>query len=331
MSKVSRYQSSIRNFIKNKSNLSPTLADSKYNKLLEELIINNDQYGSVLILSIMNINNKKRKPSIQGYNAAAGMEFLFMVLRIYRNYQFYENKLDKKSMMQLTLKLTTNWINSIKDNLDRTKLHIKEKNIIGNIENKINEILCEDLDIITKTDTVNLKYQNKDAYKRSDIPRLYLSRNQEMVQKFAKLKLVDDQCMNNFMEKTSGEIGKIISKLSWLLSAGEDKKLEKIEEIGYHFGIFYQLALDFENLKKDFEKIGDENMTFNYIINTGFQKAYEKYMKHKERFIYLSIQSGINSSTVKELVEAIDNKTDDTIENTSPDLRSSYSTLASIN
>lgn len=331
MSKVSRYQTSIRNFIKNKSNLSPTLADSNYNTLLDELISNNDQYGSVLILSIMNINNKKRKPSIQGYNVAAGMEFLFMVLRIYRNYQYYENKLDKKLMMQLTLKLTTNWINSIKDNLERTKLHVKEKNVIGTIENKINEMLCEDLDIITKTDSSKLKYLNKNAYKRSDIPRLYFSKNKDMVKKFAKLKLLEENTMNEFMENTSGELGKIIAKLSWLLSAGEYKRLEEIEKIGYHFGLFYQLALDFENLKEDFGKIGDENMTFNYIINSGFQKAYEKYMKHKERFIYLSIQSGLNSSTVKELVEAIDNKTDDTIENSSPDLRSSYSTLASIN
>ena len=83
MSRLLKYKDSLDRFIKDKSCLFDT--DSILNSNIETLLYNkikeSDKILAILLLTIMNNQNKKKKITLQGYYMASMIEFIVLITK----------------------------------------------------------------------------------------------------------------------------------------------------------------------------------------------------------------------------------------------------------
>ena len=82
MSRLGRYKESLNKFIKDRSCLFGDNIPDGIESILYEEIKNCDLLLPILLLTIMNNQNKKNRISMQGYFAAAGIVFITAMLNI---------------------------------------------------------------------------------------------------------------------------------------------------------------------------------------------------------------------------------------------------------
>lgn len=329
--RVIKYQDSIRRFIFNNNN-SPFSnemnKDSEVYEFLDKLFDQSDKYLSILLLTVLNSQNKKNKLSIQGYYAACGIEIIYLLFNIYDN---KENLIKKHGdiINDITVKLSFSWVKSIKSNLDVSKRHI-HKSKFDKVNSTVMNMITEDIPMyVNRESNKNLiQFQSDNEKAKSDIPSFYLDKNEDLCNKFKQLRLIKKESIKETILNTICNIGVLSSGLGWSLGGGSDKKLNSIKEIGKYFSLIYQLGCDFENIDTDiingFES--DRKYTFNFVVNSGFQYSYETYLEYKETFIVEASKLELYNITVKELICNIDEKVDNAIDNTSPDIKSTLTT-----
>ena len=176
--------------------------------------------------------------------------------------------------------------------------------------------------ILSKVDIV------KDGNIKNDIYKYYFKHRPQAVNKLSKFKVVSCEYLEKHIENKMGKLSELAMLIAWILGCGEKDKLKNVKKIGKHFGRMYQIALDFENIDNDVNNSVD--MTLNYVVNCGFQNSYEKFMQSKQIFIEGLITLDIYTGTLKELIDLIEMSVNNTIDQTSPDLMSNYSTIQSV-
>ena len=83
-----------------------------------------------------------------------------------------------------------------------------------------------------------------------------------------------------------------------------------------------KLADDFVNIRIRYRR--NDIYTKNYVVNFGFQNAFEMFIDNKQKFIEGCITIRYLYKTVKEIVDIIENQIDDIIDKSSPDMKSHY-------
>jgi len=214
------------------------------------------------------------------------------------------------------MKACNNNMKSIKKHLTDTKVLSIYSQFITVLGDKIGTCGC--------VNDNNIEYEEKI---NTDLHRCYFDTNkQQLKDKFLKLKLIKKNNMNAIVENRMGGLCEMVLVLAWILGCGNDNQLNRLIKAGKNFGYMYQIALDFENIDKDLDRIV-ENRTFNYVLNCGIQDSYEKFMECKQKFIEECLILDIFHSTVREIVDAIETKVDLIIENSTYDIKSCYSIL----
>ena len=145
MSRIGRYQSSIKRFINTKSTLLKDIIDrnnldeksiNEIKNRISEFSNSSDMILPILFLTIMNSQNKKNKVTIQGFYAAASIEYLLWICK-------YLNKPESSSLSYLLVfLLSSNIYKSIEFNLETLSRTI-DINKFSKIQLKIKNILNE--------------------------------------------------------------------------------------------------------------------------------------------------------------------------------------------
>jgi geranylgeranyl diphosphate synthase, type II len=83
--------------------------------------------------------------------------------------------------------------------------------------------------------------------------------------------------------------------------SGNQINLEDFKEMGYHFGIMFQIMDDYKDMKDDDEYA-------NYILTNGILKAKEEYLNSKEKLLGLLEKNNLATVKILELIQIIDHK-----------------------
>ena len=306
MSRVNKYRESLLRFIKDRSNLKSYIPNEE---MLENVLTDislSSMLPSILLLTTMNSQTKKRKISVQGYYASASVEFLNQMVLKHRNvnpyllmastYAFFQNVesiknfIDDKSCFTISLNLTNIYTSSCRPEL------IQGPPSVGSGK---------------KPSPEAVKWWYKD--------------NPEFLAKFKQIKQLDRTAYDDYVSLTYGSMAEIAMCSGWLLGGGDVKGLSKIRKISRYFSMIYKLMVDFTRVEDDVNEC--QEYCSNYVVNYGLQESYEMFMYNKQKFIEECLILDIYTYTIKEIVGYIDEKVEGVIDQTSPDLKSTCSSI----
>ena len=307
MSRVTRYQDSVKRFINNRSCF-VDVKGSDLEDIIKEHTGENKYLLSILFLTIMNKQTKKNKLSFQGYYSASCLEFIRIYTELILNKDKYCEKygLDKysRSVNLLIILSTKSW----NQNMEVAKKCLNNEQLVklySQFTNLFNDKLG-----IDKILGNNKLIENKKI--KSDLHRHNI--------KFSKTKQYNKESFDLYIENTYGSLCELVVILGWLIGCDNNtKNFNRLIKAGKAFGYMYKLSQDFGLI--------DDNNDKNYVINCGIQESYECFLHNKQKFIEETMNLDIFSNTIKEIINNLEYNVNKVIDKTKPDLKSNYSTI----
>jgi len=324
MSRITRYQGSVKRFINVRSCLSD-IKGSEIENIIKTDLLEDNYILPILMLTIMNSQNKKNKNSFQGYYAASSVEFLRIFLELNMKKAKYINDYGINKYCRISNLMILWSIKSWNQNIEVIKRHLSET--------KVNKLYSQYVNLLNDKIGINgilsdYLIDNNEKMK-SDLHRFYFKNKDPILKElFLKTKQIKKSAIDTILDNKMGSLCELVVSIGWFLGCGDDSKYSRLIKAGRNFGIIYQISNDFSNIDSDL-KNSDEGVTLNYVINCGIQESYEKFMDSKQKFIEEALNLDIFSNTAKEMVDIIEEKVNNVIDNTTPDIKSTYSTIVS--
>lgn len=328
MSRLFRYVESLQKFIKDRSCLldKDLLPSDEVKTLIHSRIKKSNLILSILMLTVMNSQNKKNGVTLQGYYAAVTVQFLHTMTNLLDENadtnDVNTNQAINYLMMCSYRSLCQN-LETVKNSLeanDTTRIFLDTMKVYHDTVN-YNKLLSNHTFQLTDNSD-NGDKESKTAYQQ--VYKWYIKDDNSLNEKFKKIKQITKQSYAEYLDKRIGALCEIALCTGWLVGSGNPKKLKKLRKTAKHFANFYQVAHDFLNIERDIRNNKD-GISTNYILNYGLQQGYDFFMENKKRFIEDAMTFEIYTSTVKEMINSIEAKVDGVIDETSPDLKSNFS------
>ena len=322
MSRISRYQDSMNNFIKKKSCLS-TLEGTirlSFNTISEDF----DNMIPIILLTVMNDRSKKHNVSLHGYFMGCGIELMMSYARITDNITYYSTKMDKFSLSRALMKVPFLSNICLSQNIKHVQTALTKDKAI-NIFHKTTKILNDKLydvndeHIITYTDKI----------KKTDLVKYHFKKIANPKEKLTTIKKAKRDDLMTYIDKKFGSICQIALMVGWMLGGGEEKCLSILERIGLALGQMVKLSYDFMHLERDIQ-YNDDGKTTNYVVNMGIQEGFELFFESKVKFLEGCMTLDVYTNTVKEVIDVLERRIEDIIGNSVADLKSQY-TIANSN
>ena len=322
MSRLCRYKESLHRFIKDRSCLfnKESMPNANIESIIYNRVTESDLLLPIMLLTIMNNQNKKNSKTIQGYYAASSIQIVQIILDIIENEESTNIYNATKEYLLVT------GIQSLSQNLETVK-----DNFDGDLAS---DIIINSLKIYhDKVSYSNIlqecKFEIDTRKPCNDLKNWYIKDDDSLIGHFNKLKTVTQKSFKEYIEKKIGSLCELAFQIGWVIGCGTQKDIKKINKIAKSFCYIYKLSHDFENLESDIRNAKD-GITKNFVINCGLQNSYEIFMENKHKFIEYAMTLDIFTTTIKEIMNYIEAKVDTVIEETSPDLKSNYSNTQSI-
>lgn len=311
MSRLPRYIDSLNKFVKDRS----VLHKSNKDELVCE-VNKSDIIVPIIFLTIMNSQNKKKNISAQGYYAATSVLLINTIVNMF--------DVDDVDKVKRNLADFIIYINkSLSQNLENTK-HLISSVEMTYVLNLYNNFLNFD----NLFSPIMIKQGEGHLYESNDIGKYYLAdhaNSKELISQFNKLLKVDDDSYNMYIDKKYSQLAEIAFCVSWVIGCGDLAQINKLKRLSRQFAIFYKISVDFGNIERDLKIVSDSNnKSKNYVINYGIKKSYDNFLKYKQKFIEGCMVLDIFSTTIREILNYIDIKVDNVIDNSNPDLKSNF-------
>lgn len=332
MNRISKYQDGILKFIKTKSLINDSMTDIT-NKILLELLDNEDHIPAILCLTILNNQCKKNDIKIHGYYLASGIDMMMIVAKICSNTQYYYEKYGQTEIDNLIVQVNNFFYKCVMQNIDTLRL---SKN--GNINSKL-IILCIDyasklIPLITK----KTNYKSNDKMKKTDLFNMPTIK-QTYYQEYKKKNMLEKNIIIDDMIQRYGSVCKLALCLSWILgqedevkynklkSLNDDKMIIHLEKLSEYIGKFLKLYDDFQYIERD---ICIGKYSLNYVVNHGLKEGYIELIESKANLVELSMILDVETKTSKEIVEMIVKRVDEIVKDVSVDLGTDYQDVSTI-
>ena len=324
MSRISRYQESIESFIK-KKNIDTYLSNTD-NKILENHLFKFDHLCGIIVSTIFNHNAKKTNYKGHGYFLAICIDILLIIVKLKANHQYREKygvKFDS-----IIFDLTIAAYRLLTDNISTIKNPIKYEEINKIIVFSLQFYNQHIFSIVSPTESVATKKMIK-----SDLLNLkYINPQTNLYKKLIDMNRYERDDIIKYVGDTYCNIGKIIMILGWGLGGGSfsDKNIyNSLNSIGYKLGMIYAISNDFDSIEKDILYSDPKTKSSkNLIINLGIQESFVLYMETKSSFIEECMKLNLFTHTLKEVVDLFEEKVDKCLEQSSVDMKSTYSSFS---
>lgn len=324
MSRIQKYKESLHKFIKDKSCLMEDVDENnmQLNNFIYNKIKENDMIFSILLLTVMNNQNKKNHMSMQGYYIASSVEFLNILLLLIEQKPNIISEQGNDNYIKMYNGLFISANKSLQQNIESIKnaYQTQPQNLVNII---INSLSTFNLTHKTINQFNDFKFTLTNKGCNVNIISWYLKSNEELISKFKTFKQVTKESLQEYIEKKYISLCELAIILGWTIGSGDIKEINKIKKSAKYFAIMYKISKDFENLTFDIKN--SDKYTSNYVLNFGLQDGYEVFLNNKEKFIEESMLEDVYTNTIKEIVDTIEVNVDMIIDQTSPDLKSSYS------
>lgn len=278
---------------------------------------------SIILLTMMNSQNKKNQVAMQGYHVATAMELLCVILNLNDNREFFVCQLGHQTLGKLESVLSVCASKSLQQNFDSVinafpnkqdvviKIIMETMNLFND---RVKKIMCQ------KTYTFDVRESNN---AESDIARWYIKEGNELMDTFMNTIMVSQDTLNDYVNARYFIISELSFVLGYVMGGGSKKDTDRIRRMARNFSLIYKISLDFESIESDIqESANSQTPCRNYVVNRGIQDAYEDFMRCKQRFIEDSMMIDVYTSTLREIIDLIEVKIDAVIDQTSPDLKS---------
>lgn len=330
MSRITRYQNDINRFIKSKNLLSETSKSTQ--KILNELIEQDDHIPAILNLTILNTQCKKNDIKIHGYYLASGIVFLLILANICVNLDYYNNIYGINEIDNLIVETTSLFNSCIVQNVKTLQIS-KNGNINPNLILLSIDYASKLLPLITR----KIQYVSVNKMKKTDL--LCMNINEQNYDAYKKKNLLDKQVLLNDISQRYGTICKLAICLGWIFGQNNDVMLnkmsslrdnitiQKLEHIGEQMSYLLKICGDFRTIERDM-LYGQYSL--NFVVNCGIKEAYIELFNAKEIFIEGLIALDIYSETGKEIVDNIFKEVDTIVSDISVDLNTQYDEVSSM-
>lgn len=316
MSRIIKYQDSIRKFIKNRSSV--INFDIEFKQFIEAEILNSEYLIPIILLTIMNSQNRKNKNSLNGYHMASGIEFLYILNRIISNDKYYIKKIGQIKYNKYINNIIMCIYSSLSNNIDSINSSIKDKAVC--INSTANKYLNSKLMILINKDTVVLRPENK----KNDLDK-YQFKNHPVRDNVIQ---VDKTYIIENMDKSISNVCRIGIVLGWILGCGDMKHIEPLEKLGQCLGILIKISNDCDKIENDSDTYinidNNEETVYsnNYVLNYGIQNSFELFVDTKQKFIEIALKFDIYTNSIKDIIDNLEKKLDIVLNKTNPDLQS---------
>ena len=316
MSRIGRYTDSMSRFIKNKSCIND-LQDQNIKNNIFEIVSEFDHVVSILLLTVLNNQSKKNGITLHGYYIASSIEIMMIIVKLLDNENKYNKKYGSKSVQKIIVELVGLINICLSQNMESIQPNYTKDRVLKIFHSCIKLINKRFAKIM-----LNESLEVDKNIKTTDIIKYHFSDIQKIKQKLIKLKQIKEVSLTNFINDKYGSVCQLSLELGWLLGGGDEKNLPNLNRVGTYFSMMIKLASDFSNIECDI--MDNELSTKNYVVNFGFQNAFELFIDNKQKFIEACILLDIYTNTVKEIVDLTENKIDEIIDKSSPDMKSHY-------
>ncbi len=300
MNRIQKYQDSIDRFFQNKSYLI-YLNKNDCDKIINH--IKNDNFLiTIFLLTISNNINKKNRIHQHGYYIGSAIELALLILRQTEKKTYYN--FDNNLLVKIT-----NLINILLvQNLDLSSCVLSKDKLIKNYNNSIKQINSKIINILdSNQNNANEKLKYSDLI-------YYKFKNKNIKEKIKKYNKICNNEINNYIENKYGGILELACCLTWNLGGGNENLITHIRKLGIYFAFLIKIYFDISELEKDIEN----NIENNIIIHLGIQNTFEYFINYKKKFIELSLKLGMFNNTTKEILDYLEEKMDQFINNTDP-------------
>jgi hypothetical protein len=323
-SRFGLYQNSIKRFIANQS-----IVSNYYQKNFIVNMTNESEY--ILPISLLTVINGQQKKnglkSVHGYEMATGIELLNVLLTIIetKKFGFTFNK-EISEIKDISDRICQEIVSMIYQTLNRNINNIAtyySQEAIMKIYLLSSEHLHEKIMKINSTVASVEIPSNLKPIQKSDLKNFHF-KNSENLLKLTNIKQLPKEFLLQYINGTYGSICKLSLISGWLIGGSPPGMITNLERLGYHFGIMLHIAYDFVNVERDIHNVKND-VSFNYVINFGFQDAFELFDESKKKFIEGVMTMNITTPTLKEFIDILESKVDNALELSSPDIKSSSS------
>jgi|688.fasta_scaffold164253_2 hypothetical protein len=319
MSRISRHQESIDKFLKKY-----ILSKNELENI--DLVVKNlnlfDHIPGILLNTVL-FSLIKKKGNMNAHPMACGVDIMMFLSIITDKKRYYEEDFGKDRYKNLCNELIITIYKSLSQNMETVKTNGNSDTSIKIYTNCINFINKKIYDIskieellsnkkMIKNDVSTLKFKNKDIIKT----------------KYAKLYKIDREIILKYIEDKFGKVCQCALVLGWILGDGDEKTIEKLENMGLYFGNIIKICYDFQNIEEDIDNAN--KTTTNVIANIGVHESFTLFIENKIKFIEGCTALDIYTNTMKEVMDLIEDKIDNCLEKSNIDLKSTYSSFSSI-
>ena len=317
MSKIYRYQESILKFILTKS---PVVDFIKSDKNIENMMSVTNFEASIVLLTILNYQNKKKNiKSHHGYYMSSGINLMMIVVMLNDNMKYYANKFGEESIRKISNQFYSFVYECLLQNMesmnkDQTNVLKIQKNICQYLNKQILSVSNCDIEksnqYVHKTDIITYKFENKNIIDT----------------KYKKLKSVEKNILLEYVERTFGAVCRCSFVIGWLLGMGDEKKIGTLEKMGNNLGVLIKLTNDFDTLEQNIET--SETSSLNLLVNLGIHECFDIFDTNKLELIEQCMTLDIYNTTLKEIINYLERKFDEKLKNADLDINSRYTSFS---
>lgn len=331
MSRISRYQNGMLEFLKSKSFINKTTETTK--KILLELIELSDHIPAILCLTILNNQCKKNDIRIHGYYLASGIDALTLIAKVCSSRDHFDNKYGQIAIDNMIMEVTSCFYKCITQNIQTLRLS-KNENMNST---KLTQLCIEYSTKILPYITQKQAYESEERMKKTDL--LCMAIDDKTYQQYKKKNKLDKDTITEDVNRRYGSVCKLALCLGWILGQNDDaslgklkeltdeKCIEQLEKLSEHIGAFLKLHDDFKYVNRD---IRYGRYSLNYVINYGIKEAYTELIEAKANFIEGTMVLGIDTKTTKEIIDMVVRDVDSIVKDVSVDMDTQYDDVSTM-
>lgn len=330
MSRISKYQSEIIDFLQKRSFVNETSETTR--RILNELLETMEHIPAILCLTILNNQRKKNNLKIHGYYLATGIDIMMIIAKICSSRDYFNKLYGVIEIDNVIMESTCAFYKCISQNIETVRL---SKN--GSVNPKLPQLCIEYatryLPLITKREV----FKSQEKMKKTDL--FCFKINSESYTEYKKKHRLNKTIILDDANDRYGSVCKLALCLGWMLGQSDDNYISKLkdlrdlqdiqnlEKISEQIGLFLKIYDDFKYFERDMD-IGDYSL--NYIINYGVKEAYSELIEAKTNFIEGTITLAIETKTNREIIDHVIRKINDIVKDVSVDMETQYDDVSCI-
>lgn len=320
MSRITKYQEQIREFLTNKSFIKNTRETTQ--KIIINMLDESDHFPGILCLTIINNRCKQGNIKMHGYHLAAGIEALMMVIKVMDNREYYDSVYSYEETSNMIIDVTNWFYDCLAENIKTLKLSNEDKVDVKIITTVMTKCINYSAKRISKIVEQKL-FQDYSRMKKTDI--FCIDFEEESIDNYKGMKRLEKDTMIDNINNTYGMICRLAVCLGWLVGMGDDNNLKELETLADNMGMIIKMHDDFKNYKRDM-RFGE--YCSNYIVTHGIKEALILFDKSNIQYAEKSMKTGVETKTCNEIVRVVADFINEVTDNISIDIETEYDDMS---